>query len=245
MSDDVQVAVFSADDGGMDTALWTRLRSWLQPEETLRADSYKDMEARAAFLIGRGMARTMLAEVSGVAPGDWRFSEGAHGRPEIRSPDTPFRFNLAHSHGMIACAVAKRRDVGVDVEFLDRPDSSHDVARRVCSEDELADIDAAPEEGRKERFLVYWTLKEAYLKARGLGISVHLADVAFTVNGGEPKFVPAGSLAGADTRWMFRLAQPGPRHLISVAVDMSSDAAGAAAPNIRFQRFAASRFAPE
>jgi 4'-phosphopantetheinyl transferase len=193
-------------------------------------------------MIGRGMARTMLAEVSGIAPADWRFSEGAHGRPEIASPDTPFRFNLAHSHGMIACAVAKHRDVGVDVEFLDRPDSSHDVAKRVCSEDELADIEAAPEAGRKERFLVYWTLKEAYLKARGLGISVHLADVAFTVNGGDPKFVPGRSLADADTRWMFRLAQPGPRHLISVAVDTSGDAADAAGPNIRFQRFGANRF---
>jgi 4'-phosphopantetheinyl transferase len=240
MSDDVLVAVFSEDEGGMDAATWTRLRSWLQPEETARAEKYQDMEARAAFLIGRGMARTMLAEVTGVLPGDWRFTEGAHGRPEIASPETPFRFNLAHSHGMIACAVAKNRDVGVDVEFLDRPDSSHDVARRVCSEDELADIEAAPESGRKERFLVYWTLKEAYLKARGLGISVHLGDVAFTVAGGEPTFVPAGSLADADTRWLFRLAQPGPRHLVAVA----ADTVDGATPNIRFQRFAATRFPP-
>src|SRR6478609_3048649 len=119
MSDDVLVAVFTADDGGMDAATWTRLRSWLQPEETARAENYKDMEARAAFLIGRGMARTMLAEVTGVAPGDWRFTEGPHGRPEIASPGTPYRFNLAHSHGVIACAVAKNRDIGVDVEFLD------------------------------------------------------------------------------------------------------------------------------
>ncbi len=240
MSDDVLVAVFSADDGGMDTALWTRLRSWLQPEETARADNYKDMDARASFLIGRGMARTMLAEATGVAPGDWRFADGPHGRPEIASPDTAYRFNLAHSHGMIACVLAKSRDVGVDVEFLERPDSSHDVATRVCSADELADIDAAPAEGRKERFLIYWTLKEAYLKARGLGISVHMGDVAFTVKSGEPRFVPAGSLAGADTRWLFRLSQPGPRHLIAVAVDTRD----ATTPNIRFQRFATARFAP-
>lgn len=240
MSDDVLVAVFSADDGGMDTALWSRLRSWLQPEETARAEKYKDMEARASFLIGRGMARTMLSEATGVAPGDWRFSEGPHGRPDIASPDTPYRFNLAHSHGVIACALAKRRDVGVDVEFLDRPDSTHDVATRVCSPDELADIDAAPDGGRKERFLVYWTLKEAYLKARGLGISVHLGDVAFTVNSGEPMFAPAGSLADADTRWLFRIAKPGPRHLVAVAVDTRDKVT----PNIRFQRFTSSRFPP-
>ena len=240
MSDDVLVAVYSAEDGGMDAELWTRLRSWLRPDETARAENYKDMEARASFLIGRGMARTMLAEATGIAPAGWQFSEGPHGRPEIASPDTPYRFNLAHSHGVIACAVAKNRDVGVDVEFLDRPDSTHDVAKRVCSEDELADIEAAPEEGRKERFLVYWTLKEAYLKARGLGISVHLGDVAFTVTGGEPRFAPAGSLADADTRWLFRLAQPGPRHLMAVAVET----ADGVTPNIRFQRFAAGRFAP-
>lgn len=240
MSDDVLVAVFSADDGGMDAAMWTRLRSWLQPEETARAETFKDMEARAAFLIGRGMARTMLAEVTGVAPADWRFSEGPHGRPEIASPDTPYRFNLAHSHGMVACAVARGRDIGVDVEFLDRPDASQDVASRVCSPDELEDVDSAPDEGRKERFLIYWTLKEAYLKARGLGISVHLADVAFTVKTGEPVFAPRGSLADADTRWMFRLAQPGPRHLMAVATDTRDGSV----PNIRFQRFAASRFPP-
>jgi 4'-phosphopantetheinyl transferase len=240
MSDDVLVAVFSADDGGMDAGMWTRLRSWLQPEETTRADNYKDMDARAAFLIGRGMARTMLAEVTGVAPGDWRFTEGPHGRPEIASPDTPYRFNLAHSHGMIACAIARGRDIGVDVEYLDRPDSSHDVAQRACSPDELEDIASAPDDGRKERFLTYWTLKEAYLKARGLGISVHLADVAFTVHTGEPVFVPRGSLADVDTRWLFRLAQPGPRHLVAVATDTRL----ATAPNIRFQRFAAHRFPP-
>lgn len=240
MSDDVLVAVFNADDGGMDAATWTRLRSWLQPEEIERADNYRDMEARASFLIGRGMARAMLAEATGVAPGDWRFSEGPHGRPDIASPETPFRFNLAHSHGVVACALAKGRDIGVDVEFLDRPDSSHDVAGRACSPAELEDIASAPAEGRKERFLVYWTLKEAYLKARGLGISVHLGDVAFLIRDGEPAFVPRGSLAGADTRWHFRLAQPGPRHLVAVAVDIRN----AVTPNIRFQRFMSTRFPP-
>ena len=89
MPNDVLVAVFNADDGGLDPDVWTRLREWLQPEERERADKYKDMEARAAFLVGRGMARTMLSEATGVPPADWRFVEGAHGRPEIASPATP------------------------------------------------------------------------------------------------------------------------------------------------------------
>lgn len=238
MSNDVLVAVFNADDGGLDAEVWTRLRDWLQPAERERADKYKDMEARASFLIGRGMARTMLSEVTGVPPADWRFVEGAHGRPEIASPDTPYHFNLAHSHGTVACIVGRDREIGVDVEFLDRPAASQDVAARVCSPDELADINAATDAERQERFLVYWTLKEAYLKARGLGISVHMADVAFSLAAGQPQFTPRGSLADADTRWTFRLAQPGAQHLMAVAVDTRSGSE----PNIRFQRFANNRF---
>ena len=237
MSNDVLVAVFNADDGGLDPDVWTRLQEWLQPEERERADKYKDMEARAAFLIGRGMARAMLSEATGVAPAAWRFVEGAHGRPEIASPDTPYHFNLAHSHGAVACVVARDREIGVDVEFLNRPAASQDVAARVCAPEELEDVNAAGEAERQERFLVYWTLKEAYLKARGLGISVHMADVAFSLAGGTPVFEPRGSLADVDTRWTFRLAQPSDKHLVAVAADTRSGE-----PTIRFQRFANNRF---
>jgi len=238
MSNDVLVAVFNADDGGLDAAVWTRLREWLQPEERVRADNYKDMEARAAFLIGRGMARAMLSEATGVLPADWRFVEGAHGRPEIAFPETPYHFNLAHSHGAVACIVARDREIGVDIEFLKRPPASRDLPARVCAPTELEDVNAASEAERQERFLVYWTLKEAYLKARGLGISVSMADVTFSLSAGTPVFTPRGSMADVDTRWTFRLAQPSPTHLVAVAVDTRSDPE----PTIRFQRFANNRF---
>lgn len=238
MSNDVLVAVFNADDGGLEPSVWTRLNEWLQPNERARAEQIKDQEARASFLIGRGMARAMLAEVTGVAAKDWMFTEGAHGRPEVASPDTPYHFNLAHSHGAVVCIVGRDREIGVDIEFLERPAASPELMARVCAPDELADIEAAADALRQERFLVYWTLKEAYLKARGLGISVHLADVAFSLAAGQPTFAPRGSLADADTRWTFRLAQPSPTHLVAVAADVRNGVE----PNIRFQRFANNRF---
>jgi 4'-phosphopantetheinyl transferase len=238
MPNDVLVAVFNAEDGGLDANVWTQLRNWLQPDERERADHYKDMEARASFLIGRGMARAMLSEVTGVPPADWRFADGAHGRPEIAAPSTPYHFNLAHSHGAVACIVGRDREIGVDIEYLKRPAATHDVAARICAPEELEDVEAAAETERQERFLVYWTLKEAYLKARGLGISVHLADVAFSLASGQPRFVPRGSLADADTRWTFRLAQPNDQHLVAVAVDTRDGTE----PNVRFQRFANNRF---
>jgi 4'-phosphopantetheinyl transferase len=112
------------------------------------------------------------------------------------------------------------------------------VAARVCAPDELEDVNAATDEERHERFLVYWTLKEAYLKARGLGISVALADVAFSLAGGQPVFTPRGTLASEDARWTFRIAQPSNTHLMAVAVDTRNGIE----PNIRFQRFANNRF---
>lgn len=238
MSNDVLVAVFIADDDGLDAEVWTRLRTWLQPDERERADKYKDRDARADFLIGRGMARTMLSEVTGVPPADWRFTEGAHGRPEIAAPATPYHFNLAHSHGAVACIVGRDREIGVDIECVTRPAASQDVAARVCSPEELDDVNAALADDRQERFLVYWTLKEAYLKARGLGISVHMADVAFSLAGEQPVFTPRGSLADVDTRWTFRLVQPSDTHVVAVAVDTRSGIA----PDIRFQRFTSDRF---
>ena len=92
-----------------------------------------------------------------------------------------------------------------------------DLHRRFCSPAEIADIERQPEEARTLRFLTYWTLKEAYLKARGLGIAVHLADVEFSIDGARPAIAFRGSLEGTDPGWAFALFQPSPRCLLSVA----------------------------
>jgi 4'-phosphopantetheinyl transferase len=215
----VHVFFYDADADGLDAVQWARLRGWLQPDELQRFERFKNLESRASFLIGRGLARRVLADLTGVPPEHWHFREGRNGRPEISAPATTLEFNLAHSGGMVACVVADRRDVGVDVEHLDRTRLLHDVAARTCAPDELADIDAEPDDRRQQRFLIYWTLKEAYLKARGVGISVHLADVAFSLEGGTPKIALRGSMAGEDDRWLFGLAKPSDRHLLAVAAD--------------------------
>ena len=229
---EVHVSCFDAEAGGLDAPTWSRLLGWLQPDERARFDRYRDLEARASFLIGRGIARRVLADATGVPPAEWRFVEGARGRPEIAVPETDLRFNLAHSGGLVACVIGVRRDVGVDVEHLDRPALSHDVAARSCAPDELADINSEPEHARQRRFLAYWTLKEAYLKARGLGISVPMAEVAFSLDAAEPRLDLRGSMADAGARWIFRMAQPTSRHLVAVAADCRDSTT----PVVTFQR---------
>ena len=170
------------------------------------------------FLLGRLLIRGWLESVSGVAAAEWQFAEGDRGRPAIAHPASAWSFNLAHSGGMVACALSLLPDIGVDLEDLDRGPMSPDLYRRYCSPSEVADIESQPEADRMRRFLTYWTLKEAYLKARGLGIAVHLADVEFSVGGPRPSVAFRGSLEGSDPGWAFELFQPSPRCLLSVAV---------------------------
>jgi 4'-phosphopantetheinyl transferase len=234
----VHAYCLNADEDGLDAAGWSRLVSWLQPDERRRLDGFRHLESRASFLIGRGMARRLLARVTGVAPADWRFREGEYGRPEIASPETSIRFNIAHSGGMVACVLANGRDVGIDVEHVDRPRLLHNVAARSCAAAELADIEVEPEDRRQQRFLVYWTLKEAYLKARGVGVSVPLHEVSFSLEGTFPELRLLGSLAHEDPRWIFRLTQPSARHIAAIAADTRDGTV----PDVSVRRFPAVEF---
>lgn len=201
---------------GADRARVARALEWLSADERSRYDRFRHDDDRLMFALGRVMARTLVGRALGVDPTAWRWREGAHGRPEIAAPDTPIRFNLSHSAGLVVCALAQGRDVGVDVEDAARPAPDPLIVRRYCSPAEAEDIEAQGPRWR-DRFLTYWTLKEAYLKARGLGISVHLADISFLIGRDDIRVAFLHSLAGTDARWAFDLMRPGPRHLIAVA----------------------------
>lgn len=189
----------------------------LEPVERSRYGKYRHDADRLMFLAGRMMARALVGRALGLAPGEWRWREGPHGRPEIAAPDTTLRFNLAHSAGLVACALSNGRDVGVDVEYLRRRPIDPQVVPRYCAPDEVRDIQAHGQHGWHDRFLLYWTLKEAYLKARGLGISVPLADISFAVDGAAPRVSFLRSLAGTDDRWIFHVARPTTEHVLAVA----------------------------
>jgi 4'-phosphopantetheinyl transferase len=200
-----------------DPARVTRLLDWLEPDERARFDRYRFDADRLMFLLGRHMARELVGRELGCAPTWWRWREGPNGRPEIDAPGTSLHFNLAHSAGLVACALASGREVGVDVEDLQRAPSDPALVRRFCSPDEAADVEAQGDRWR-DRFLTYWTLKEAYLKARGVGISVTLSDISFSLEPDGVRVSFLRSLEGTDPRWTFTLVRPTDRHLLAVAV---------------------------
>ena len=105
---------------------------------------------------------------------------------------------------------------------------------RCCAPEEAADVEAAGE-GWPDRFLQYWTLKESYLKAVGLGISVPLTDVRFSIDP-EPRAHFAGSLAGADAGWSFDLTTEGDAYYLAVAAAPGQETRR---PNFEYARFPA------
>ena len=176
---------------------------------------------RRAFLITRALVRTMLSRYAAVKPTDWRFIENVHGRPEIldRPSGTPdLRFNISHTNGLIACAVTIGREVGVDVEHVGRH-LHYDVPGRFFAPDEVTDLHKLPEEDQQKVFFDYWTLKEAYIKARGFGLALPLGDFAFKLNPpGPPAITFEPSLDDDPATWQFMQDWPTPQHRLGLAV---------------------------
>jgi len=216
--DDVYVWHAQVDQTWNDRARLARAIEWLTPPERARYARYRFEIDRAMFLLGRVMARTLVGRALGVAPRAWTWRDGARGRPEVADPPSAIHFNLAHSTGVVVCAVSCDHAVGVDVEDRERHVIDRRLVRRFCSAQEADDIEAAGDRWR-DRFLRYWTLKEAYLKARGVGIAVHLADVNFVMHGDRaPVLQPIGSLVHEAADWAFALTSVAPRHYVAVAV---------------------------
>lgn len=197
----------------------------LSESERARAARFHHLSDRWEFVLGRVMARHLLSNRCGTAPADFRFIENDHGRPEIAYPslDRPLRFNLSHSGGLVACVIGEGGQIGVDVERLDRPPVDPRVIRRYCSDDEQTALASMPDTLRHERFLELWTLKEAYVKARGTGLTLPLRKVSFAVGVEGPGDVSFNGL-DEEARWMFAHTRLEPKHLLAVAAERDPDA---------------------
>ncbi|MGE0041594.1 MAG: 4'-phosphopantetheinyl transferase superfamily protein [Vicinamibacterales bacterium] len=221
-TDEVHVwTVDTASAGAGRLASYERL---LAPDEAARFARFRHDGARTEFLVGRALVRTTLSRYVAVPPDAWRFALGPHGRPDIAGlpPGAPpLVFNLSHTRGLVACAVTVGREVGVDVEFTGR-EITHDIPGRFFAPDEVRDLRRLPPDEQPPAFFDYWTLKEAYIKARGLGLAIPLHQFAFTrhPDGARTvRFVP--ELGDDEASWQFWQATPDAAHRLALAVRRS------------------------
>ncbi len=206
----------------------------LDPDETQRYQNFRFDRDRHSFLAAHVLLRRTLSRYAPIGPADWTFTKNAYGRPEIAGPSRalPLRFNLSHTDGLVACAITKGADVGVDVEALSRPTPGLDIAERFFSPEEYDLLRQAPAAQQHELFFAIWTLKEAYIKARGMGLSLPLDQFAFDLDHLALRSVHfRDELNDAPENWQFDVRSTGPCHTLAFAV--RRDGTGDMRPEIR------------
>lgn len=178
-------------------------RSLLTSEEHRRYAAFQVEDARLQYLVTRALVRTALSHHEHRPPAAWRFRANGHGRPEIDGP-SDLRFSASNCQGLVVCAVGKDLELGVDAEPLSSAPAILGLMSRVCSPPEIAALEALPEPQRADRALSLWTLKEAYAKARGTGLSLPLRSVSFEL--GSPDIVLREDATARDAhRFRFQL----------------------------------------
>lgn len=150
----------------------------LSPEEDARWRRFKFERNRRESLTTRALVRNALSHIHPVPPHAWRFTVNQYGKPAVE-PDCGLRFNTSNSVGLVVCLLAESAEVGVDVEPFTRAEVMLEVAREVFSKAERAQLEALPTEKKLDRAISLWTLKEAYIKARGLGLAIPLGKFSF------------------------------------------------------------------
>ena len=207
-------------DGQSEAELLDRFGALLTSEERIRQARPTIEKRRREVLLTRALVRTVLSSYSGADPLSWRFGVGEHGRPFIDGP-AEFDFNLSHCEGMIVCLVAKASMPGVDVEFMPRRGRLDEVAEHFFAAPECAALRGVPEEEKRRRFFTYWTLKEAYIKAKGSGLTLPLDAFWFDVDGAKPTIGFDPRIQDDPAAWRFESLSLSDQHLCGIALQMT------------------------
>lgn len=199
-----------------DSAAIIALRPLLDASEQMRAERFRAVSDRDAFIAAHALLRTTLSDFTGVErPAAWRFQTGEHGKPSLDSTQAPtdLHFSLSHTRGLVACAVGQPYALGIDAEAWRDP-APIELAARYFAPDEVRLIgESAPSE-RAATFYRLWTLKESYLKATGQGLATPLDSFAFSL---DPLAIAVGAPDSGDA-WHFAEIQTSPVHSLALAV---------------------------
>lgn len=191
----------------------------LSGPERRRHDAFKSQDAQLQYLAGRGLVRTTLSRYRDVAPEHWRFLANRHDRPFI-DPDlaiADLHFNLSHTLGLVVCAVGAVEEIGVDVELRDGDAGLDELAPVVLAVPELERFAKLPCAAQPEFFFAHWTLKEAYVKARGMGLSLPVTDICLDFQPSPPTMSLTGVIDDDASRWRLWTLRPTEQHIVGVA----------------------------
>ena len=197
------------------------LGACLNAEEQARAGRLRFEDKRRAFVVGRGRLRAILGRYLSLSPQHIQFTYNAQGKPEIAaSQANGLQFNLAHSGDLALVAVALARPVGIDLEQLRPVEALDQIVGSYFGPGERAVFQRLPPEQRQPAFFAGWTRKEAYLKARGEGLTLPLDQVEVTLAPGEAPRLLADATCppGTGLTWVLLDLEAAPGYTAALAV---------------------------
>ena len=202
-------------------------RLLLNSDERRQEQRFHFEKDRNRYLITRALVRAVLSRYQSIDPRAWVFSTNSYGRPEIDAEGkgaADLCFNVSHTAGFIVLGVTRGRALGVDVENISARDNPLDVAGQVFAAAELAELGRLPRERQLDRFFQYWTLKESYIKARGMGVSIPLQKFSFRLErDGLVDLEIAPELGDDPKRWEFWQMRPAHEHVLAVCAQRTQE----------------------
>jgi 4'-phosphopantetheinyl transferase len=198
----------------------------LSSDEFERLGQFVFPRDRARYATTRLLIRDILSGCLGQRPEDLRFVADMYGRPQLQDEPShsqgPITFNISHAPGLIAVAIRRGARVGVDVESLHR---LVDVARLglYLSPTDLETFAAVSPDRWRMNFLDLWTLKESYIKARGLGLRIPLQRFGFQFfAGNDIKICFDSDMDDTPSDWHFWQCHWSADYVLAVCTDLGS-----------------------
>lgn len=227
-----RVDVWLADPAACrDEGLLHAYHALLSPQERDQHRRFVFDSDRHRYLVTRALVRTVLDRYVGIGIERWDFAVSAYGKPRVSSSHpvaARLSFNVSHTTGLVAVAVTIDRAVGIDVEDTLRA-APFAVAEAYFSADEVLSLSACLPQQRASRFWELWTLKESYIKARGMGLSLPLDSFGFSLDESRSvRLTSAGEPVGG---WWFCQWRASADHVMAVCVER--DCAAPPAPLVR------------
>jgi 4'-phosphopantetheinyl transferase len=210
-------------EGLADKGLRRFCTALLSPDEAERAGRFALPRPQDQYIAARALVRLILARRCTVAPEALVFAANEFGRPHISAPAQArgIHFSLSHTDGLLALAVSTSYAVGLDVEDTQRLSDFTGIARNYFSPTEWQAIEPLQGEAQRERFFLIWTLKEAYMKALGQGLSAGLEAFSISVTPESASLLGGPAGAPAAHTWQFFRMQPTARHQLAVAASFT------------------------
>jgi len=197
------------------------LSTLLDPDEKQRATSFCFPKDREHFSVARGALREVLSRYLHISAKRIQFTPNEYGKPSVsgQTSENRLRFNLSHSHGVALYALTGCGAIGVDIELIREEVAGLLIAKGCFSPIELSKLRALPRDLQTTAFFRCWTRKEAYIKARGEGLSHPLDQFVVSLAPGEPaSLLHTANDPTEASEWSLRDVDPYPNYVAAIAV---------------------------